>query len=81
MRYDLLGSTMLIISAFLYAARHITTALFTGSNITDWSAKLYGHAYQCVAQDLTVWAGIAFLFGVLFLGFGIFHDIKQKPQG
>lgn len=74
MRYDLIGSAMLIISALLYATKHFAAALLT-SNGNDWT--LYEHAHFCIGQDLTVWAGIALLFGILSLAFGILRDLKK----
>lgn len=74
MRYDLIGCMLLGISAFLYAARYITAAIFMGG-VRSWSRELFQAAYQYVGDDLTTWASIAFVAGLLALAVGIVSGI------
>lgn len=74
MRYDLIGCTLLGISAFLYAARYITAAIFMGS-VRSWNQELFQASYQYVGDDLTTWASIAFVAGLLAFAVGIVFGI------
>jgi uncharacterized membrane protein YphA (DoxX/SURF4 family) len=75
MRYDVIGCTLLGISAFLYAARYITAAIFMGAGLGSWNRELFQAAYQYVGDDLTTWASIAFVAGLLALAVGIVSGI------
>ena len=77
MRYDLIGSIALFISALLYAARHIATACFVGSR-NDWNTALYRNAYNCVGRELTIWAMVAFVLGIICLGCGVYQELKKQ---
>ena len=63
MRYDLIGSVLLFISALLYAARHIATACCMASR-ERWDLDGYRTAYRYVGRDMTTWAIAALVFGI-----------------
>jgi len=76
MRYDLIGSMLLFVSALLYAARHMATACFIGSR-NDWSVAVYRSAYSCVGRGITPWAIAALVGGIVCLGYGVYRELKK----
>jgi hypothetical protein len=77
MRYDLIGSVLLFISALLHAARHIATGCcMAGRDRFDLSA--YRAAYRYVGRDITTWAVTALILGIICLGYGVYRDLRKR---
>ena len=73
MRYDLIGSVLLFISALLYAARHIAAACcMAGRERFDISA------YRYVGRDITTWTIAALVLGIVCLGYGVYRELKKR---
>ena len=79
MKYDLIGSVLLFISALLYAARYIATACCLAGR-ERWDLDAYRSAYRYVGRALTTWAIIALVLGLVSLGYGVYRDLKTKSR-
>ncbi len=67
MKYDHIGTELLKIAAFLYAARYIAAAVFMGPGLSNWNADLFKSSYQYVGSELTTWAIISAIAGVVLI--------------
>ena len=80
MRFDVLGCTLLCISAFLYAARYIAAGLYLGGS-QYWSADKFRSAYEYVGTGLSRWALISLLLGILCFIVCFVRQLLQKGRG
>jgi hypothetical protein len=60
------GATLIAVAAFLYAARFIAAAIFSGG-ISSWDADLFNAMLQYVGPDLWYAAAIALAAGLVYL--------------
>ena len=60
------GVAFCAISAFLFASRYITAAIF-GSGVSSWNARLFAHMLGYVGNTLTVLSIIALIVGIIYL--------------
>lgn len=72
-----IGSIFCLIAAVLMAARYMTAAIFM-SNVSSWDAGLFASGLEYIGPELKIAAIIALVVGIVFLGAGIYQDIKEK---
>lgn len=73
------GAVFCFISAILISARYIAAAIFM-SGTNSWNAELFKAALGYVGSFLPIMAGIALVIGILFLGFGVYQDVKEMKK-
>lgn len=73
------GAVFCTISAILIAAKCISAALFM-SNVSSWNADLFAAGLEYVGPLLSVASLIALIIGVLFLGYGVYQDMKKNEE-
>jgi hypothetical protein len=78
MKYDLVGSMLIFTSAFLYAVRYITAAIFMGAGLKNWSTDLFHAAYGYVGNELTMWSRLALIGGLGLIVVGAVVDLRRK---
>lgn len=71
------GVIFCLISAILMCTRYLSAAIFL-SGATCWDAKLFASGLEYVGTPLLVAAIIALIIGIVFLGCGVYQDIKGK---
>ena len=72
-----IGAIFCLISAILISAKYISAAIFM-SNITSWDEDLFASGLENVGPLLSDASLVALIIGILFLGYGIYQDIKEK---
>lgn len=72
-----IGTVFCLISAILISAKYISAAIFM-SNITSWDEDLFASGLENVGPLLSDASLVALIIGILFLGYGIYQDIKKK---
>ena len=72
-----IGAIFCLISAILISAKYISAAIFM-SNITSWDEDLFTSGLEDVGPLLSTVSFMALIIGILFLGYGIYQDIKEK---
>lgn len=73
------GAIFCLISAILISAKYIAAAIFM-SGVTSWDAELFAEGLEYVGPFLTVVSFIALIVGILFLGYGLYQDIKESKK-
>lgn len=73
------GVVFFLISAILISAKYIAAALFM-SGVSSWDATLFAAGLEYVGPFLTIASFIAMIAGIMFLGYGIYQDIKKKEE-
>ena len=73
------GAIFCLISAILISAKYIAAAMFM-SGVTYWDAELFAEGLGHVGPFLTVVSVIALIAGILFLGYGLYEDIKGTKK-
>ncbi|WP_338379250.1 hypothetical protein [Enterococcus faecium] len=75
-----IGCFFICISAFLYAAKHLTAAIMT-AYINSPDVNYFGGGYQTVGFGITFWIAISFIVGLFFLIGGIYPIfLKRVPD-
>lgn len=72
-----IGAVFCLISAILISAKYMSAAIFM-SNITSWDEDLFASGLEYVGPLLSDASLVALVIGILFLGCGIYQDIKGK---
>ena len=72
-----IGAVFCLISAILISAKYMSAAIFM-SNITSWDEDLFASGLENVGPLLSDASLVALIIGILFLGYGIYQDIKEK---
>ena len=72
-----IGSIFCLIAAILTAARYMAAAMFM-SNVSSWDAGLFASGLEYIGPELKIASIIALVVGIVFLGAGIYQDIKEK---
>ena len=72
-----IGAIFCLIAAILISVYYLTAAIFM-SNVSSWNAGLFAAGLEYEGTILLTAAIIALLVGILFLGYGVFQDIKEK---
>lgn len=79
MENKIVGAIFCFISAVLISTRYISAAIFM-SGITALDATVFAAGLEYVGPFLPVAAGAAFMIGILFLGYGLYQDIKKMKK-
>lgn len=77
MRCDVVGCMFIFVSAFLYAARYIATAIFMVVRRDGWSERLFKESYDYIGNGLTVWAILALGAGLAVIAVGTVHELSK----
>ena len=72
-----IGAIFCLISAILISAKYMSAAIFM-SNVTSWDEDLFASGLEDVGPLLSTVSLMALIIGILFLGYGIYQDIKKK---
>lgn len=72
-----IGAIFCLISAILISAKYMSAAIFM-SNVTSWDEELFASGLAYIGPFLSVASLIALIIGILFLGYGVYEDIKRK---
>ena len=65
------------IFCLIAAARYMAAAMFM-SNVSSWDAGLFASGLEYIGPELKIASIIALVVGIVFLGVGIYQDIKEK---
>ena len=74
-----IGTVFCLIAAILAGARYIAAAVFM-SNVTSWSAELFRCGLDYVGPPLKVMAIVSLIVGIVFLGVGVFQDLRREKK-
>ena len=74
-----IGAIFCLISAILISAKYISAAIFM-SNSTSWDEDLFASGLENVGPLLSDASLVALIIGILFLGYGVYEDIKGKRE-
>lgn len=70
------GAIFCLISAILISTKYIAAAMFM-SGVTSWNVQLFAAGLEYVGPFLSIASFIALIIGILFLGYGVYQDIKE----
>ena len=70
MKHEIIGSTLIFTSAFLYASRFVAAAIFMAPGLNGWSHELFEDGYRYIGSDLTIFSIIALVVGIMILLIG-----------
>ena len=74
-----IGSIFCLIAAIFMAARYMAAAIFM-SNVSSWDAGLFASGLEYIGPELKIASIIPLVDGIVFLGVGIFQEIKGKKK-
>ena len=73
-----IGAVFCLMSSILISAKYISASIFMG-NISAKDAVLFAEGLDYVGSFLTI-AFISLIVGILFLGYGLYQDIKKNKK-
>lgn len=71
-----IGVIFCLISSILISAKYIAAAIFMG-NISNKDSISFSEGLEYVGPFLTIVSFVALIMGILFLGYGLYRDIKK----
>lgn len=71
------GTMFCLISAILISAKYIAAATFM-HGLNSWDSTLFTAGLEYVGPVLTIASLAALIVGIIFLGYGIYQDIKEN---
>lgn len=74
-----IGTIFCLMSSILISAKYISASIFMG-NISNKDAILFATGLEYVGPFLTIAALVSLIVGILFLGYGLYQDIKQDKK-
>ena len=74
-----IGAVFCLIAAILMSARYISAAVFM-SNVNSWDSTLFQPGLRYIGPTLKITSIISLVAGVVFLGFGIYQDVKSQKE-
>ena len=74
-----IGAVFCLMSSILISAKYISASIFMG-NISAKDAVLFAEGLDYVGSFLTIAAFISLIVGILFLGYGLYQDIKKSKK-
>ena len=74
-----IGAVFCLIAAILTAARYLSASIFM-SGISAWSSELFQTSLEYIGPVLPTAAIAALIVGVIFLGVGVFQDMKGPAK-
>ena len=72
-----IGAIFCLISAILISVYYLTAAIFM-SPVTSCNAGLFAAGLEYEGPLLLMAATVALVVGILFLGYGVFQDIRER---
>ncbi|MFR8069990.1 MAG: hypothetical protein ACLU79_12085 [Clostridium sp.] len=73
------GAIFCLISSILISAKYLSAAIFV-SNTSNKDAILFSASLEYVGSFLTIASLIALIIGLLFLGYGLYQDVKGNKK-
>ncbi len=73
------GAVFCLIASILMAARYVTAAIFM-SGLSTWSNEMFSRSLEYIGPALPIAAIAALIAGVVFLGVGVFQDVKGADK-
>ena len=73
------GAVFCLIAAILTGVRYISAAVFM-SGVASWDRSLFLAGLEYVGPGLKTASVIALAAGILFLGLGVFRDLKGPDK-
>ncbi len=70
------GVTFISIAAFLYGMRYLSAAIF-GSGVKSWDKNLFNSMLDYVGPNLTIWAIVALVVGIIYLIWGEMNSRRE----
>ena len=74
-----IGAVFCLISAILISAKYISAAIFM-SGVNTWDATLFAAGLGYVGPFLSIASAVALIVGLLFLGYGVYEEIRKKQE-
>ena len=74
-----IGVVFCLISAILVSAKYLSAAIFISGG-TTWDATLFAAGLDYVGPFLSIASVVALIIGILFLGYGIYEEIKKNKK-
>lgn len=74
-----IGAVFCLISAILISAKYLSAAIFMSGGNT-WDATLFAAGLEYVGSFLSIASVVALIIGILFLGYGIYEEIKKNKK-
>lgn len=79
MRNKGIGAIFCLISSILISAKYIAASIFMG-NVSNKDAILFSEGLEYVGPFLSIASFLALIVGILFLGYGLYQDIKENKK-
>lgn len=74
-----IGAVFCLISAILISAKYLSAAIFISGG-TTWDATLFAAGLEYVGPFLSIASVVALIIGILFLGYGIYEEIRKNKK-
>ena len=71
------GTVFCLIAAILTSARYLSAAVFL-SGVTSWDSALFQQGLSYIGSPLKLASIASLIVGIVFLGFGVYQDGKNK---
>ena len=73
------GAVFCLIASVLTAARYMSAAIFM-SGVSSWNSELFRAGLEYIGPALPTASVIALAAGIVFLGIGIYQDIRRAVK-
>ena len=73
------GAVFCLIASVLTAARYMSAAIFM-SGVSSWNSELFRAGLEYIGPALPTASAIALAAGIVFLGIGIYQDIRRAVK-
>ena len=73
------GAIFCLIAAVLMSARYISAAVYMG-NSSSWSSELFQSGLSYIGSPLMIASIVSLIAGIVFLGFGLYQDVKSPKR-
>lgn len=73
------GVVFCLISAILISAKYISASIFM-SGVVSWNSELFEAGLLNVGSFLSTASLISLIVGILFIGYGLYQDIKENNK-
>ena len=74
-----IGAVFCGIAAMLLSAKYIAAAIFL-SGVQSWNWNLFQAGLSYVGATLDIASAGSLLVGILFLGYGVYRDVREKKK-
>ncbi len=73
------GAVFCLIASVLTAARYMSAAIFM-SGVSSWNSALFRAGLEYIGPALPTASVVALAAGIVFLGIGIYQDIRRAVK-